>query len=89
LATGAASACGGHRVAGIPGSGEGRDDGPAGGPGDSAALGDALARLVADALLRVAGPRRETSCLPRFGVDGYVSAITRIYDRLLAAEGLT
>jgi hypothetical protein len=26
---------------------------------------------------------------PRFGVDGYVASITALYDRLLAAKGLS
>ena len=27
--------------------------------------------------------------LPRFGVDGYVASIATLYDRLLAAKGLS
>lgn len=90
LAMGAALPVVATRVAGIP---EVVMDGTTGllvNPGDSAALGDALARLVADAPLRAAlGHAARDFVLPRFGVDGYVSAIAGIYDRLLAARGLT
>jgi len=71
-------------VAGIP---EVVDDGRTGllvPPGDSAALGRALVRLFGDAGLRQQLARdARASVLPRFGVDGYVTAITRLYDRLL------
>jgi glycosyltransferase involved in cell wall biosynthesis len=71
-------------VAGIP---EVVDEGRTGllvPPADSAALGAALARLFGDAGLREQfGRDARASVLPRFGVDGYVTAITRLYDRLL------
>ena len=55
-------------------------------PGDAAALGNALARLATSAelrdRLRGAAP---ASVRQRFGVDAYVSAMTRLYDRLLDA----
>jgi len=52
--------------------------------GDSAALGEALARLCADGeLRRRIGREGRAAVLPRFGVEGYVSAVTRLYDRLL------
>jgi glycosyltransferase involved in cell wall biosynthesis len=72
------------RVAGIP---EVVEDGRTGllvPPGDSGALGRALARLFADAGLRQQlGRDARAAVLPRFGVDGYVRAVTGLYDRLL------
>ena len=72
------------RVAGIP---EVVEDGRTGllvPPGDSAGLGRALARLFADAGLRQQlGRDARAAVLPRFGVDGYVRAVTGLYDRLL------
>ena len=77
------------RVAGIP---EVVHDGETGllvPPDDSAALGDALARVVAD---RAWGARLGHAARafvePRFGVDGYMRSITALYDRLLAVKGL-
>jgi glycosyltransferase involved in cell wall biosynthesis len=71
-------------VAGIP---EVVDEGRTGflvPPRDSVALGRALARLFGDAgLRRRVGRDARAAVLPRFGVDGYVSAVTRLYDRLL------
>lgn len=71
-------------VAGVP---EVVDDGRTGllvAPGDSAALGAALARLCADGeLRRRMGREGCAAVLPRFGVDGYVAAVTNLYDRLL------
>lgn len=89
LAMGAGLPVVASRVAGIP---EVVHDGETGllvAPGDSAALGDALARVVADAPLRAAlGAAARSFVLPRFGVDGYVASVTALYDRLLAARGL-
>ncbi|MGQ0732034.1 MAG: glycosyltransferase [Acidobacteriota bacterium] len=77
------------RVAGIP---EVVRDGETGllvPPGDAAALGAAMARLVADGALRTRlGTAARAFVAPRFGVDGYVGAVTALYDRLLAAKGL-
>ncbi len=51
----------------------------------SPALGAALARLVSDPALRqTLGAAAAAFVLPRFGVDGYVDAVTGLYDRLLA-----
>ena len=75
------------RVAGIP---EVVEDGRTGflvPPGDSLSLGRAVARLFGDAGLRLQiGRDASTAVLPRFGVDAYVSAITRLYDRLLETQ---
>lgn len=74
----------GTRVAGIP---EVVDDGRTGllvPPGDAAALGRALGQLVGDADLRGRlGRAGRAAVLPRFGVDRYVGAVTKLYDRLL------
>lgn len=76
------------RVAGIP---EVVQDGVTGvlvPPADVTALGSALARLVADRESRRAlGTAAAAFVRPRFGVDGYVAAITSLYDRLLAEAG--
>lgn len=78
------------RVAGIP---EVVHDGVTGllvPPGDSSALGAALSRVVNDDPTRVLlGQAARAFVRPRFGVDGYVNAITGLYDRLLAAKRLT
>jgi glycosyltransferase involved in cell wall biosynthesis len=77
------------RVAGIP---EVVEDGRTGllvSPGDRAELGDALARLLSSPALRAElGAAARAYVLPRFGTAGYVSAISSLYDRLLAAKGL-
>jgi glycosyltransferase involved in cell wall biosynthesis len=77
------------RVAGIP---EVVHDGSTGllvPPGDSNALGDALARLVASAPMRASlGAAARAYVLPRFGTTGYVDAVCSVYDRLLSAKGL-
>jgi glycosyltransferase involved in cell wall biosynthesis len=74
-------------VAGIP---EVVQDGVSGllvPPGDTAALGDALARAINDkpssALM---GQAARAYVTPRFGVDGYVASVTSLYDRLLAGR---
>ena len=75
------------RVAGIP---EVVQDGVTGllvPPGDSGELGAALSRVVNDDTARVLlGQAARAFVRPRFGVDGYVNAITNLYDRLLAAR---
>jgi glycosyltransferase involved in cell wall biosynthesis len=87
LAMGAALPVVSTTVAGIP---EVVRDGSTGllvPPGDAAALGAALARLVGST-----GDRERTGAaarefvLPRFGVDGYVTAMSSLYERLLARE---
>ena len=76
------------RVAGIP---EVVRDGVTGvlvPPADVPALGSALTRLVSDpALRRTLGAAAAAFVRPRFGVDGYVDAVTGLYDRLLAEAG--
>ena len=78
------------RVAGIP---EVVQDGVNGllvTPGESGELGAALSRVVNDDTTRVLlGQAARAFVRPRFGVDGYVNAITGLYDRLLTAKGLT
>ena len=78
------------RIAGIP---EVVQDGVTGllvPPGDSGELGAALSRVVNDDTTRVLlGQAARAFVRPRFGVDGYVNAITALYDRLLAARNLS
>lgn len=77
------------RVAGIP---EVVHDGETGlliPPADPAALGSALAKLVHQPELRARiGAAARAFATPRFGVDGYVRALTSLYDRLLAEKHL-
>lgn len=77
------------RVAGIP---EVVHDGETGllvPPGDSARLGEAMARIVSDTELSARlGAAARAFAWPRFGVGGYVTAMSAVYDRLLAAKGL-
>ena len=57
-------------------------------PADVPALGSALTRLVAGQELRqTLGAAAAAFVRPRFGVDGYVTALTALYDRLLVDEG--
>lgn len=76
------------RVAGIP---EVVQDGVTGilvPAADGAALGAGLTRLVSDPALREKlGTAAAAFVRPRFGVDGYVEAVTGLYDRLLAEAG--
>ena len=87
LAMGAGLAVVATRVAGIP---EVVQDGVTGllvPPGDSGELGAALSRVVNDDTTRVLlGQAARAFVRPRFGVDGYVNAITGLYDRLMAAR---
>ena len=77
------------RVAGIP---EIVHDGETGllvQPGDSRALGTALARVINDSGFGARlGEAARRFAWPRFGADGYVNAIVALYDRLLAAKRL-
>ena len=86
LAMGAALPVVSTAVAGIP---EVVRDGQTGllvPPADAPALGAALERLLDDPGLRARlGEAARTAVLPRFGVDGYVAAVTALYDRLVAA----
>lgn len=90
LAMGAGLAVVATRVAGIP---EVVQDGVTGllvPPGDSGELGAALSRVVNGDTTRVLlGQAARAFVRPRFGVDGYVNAITALYDRLLAARNLS
>jgi glycosyltransferase involved in cell wall biosynthesis len=87
LAMGAGRASVASAVAGIP---EVVEDGRTGllvAPGDTAALGSALARLVTDGPLRERiGSAARASVVPRFNVQRYVESITGVYDRLIAEK---
>ena len=72
----------------IPGLPEVVDDGRTGllvPPGDAAALGAAIARIVGQPAFgrSLAGAARD-AVLPKFGVDGYVASVAALYDRLLS-----
>lgn len=90
LAMGAGLPVVASRVAGIP---EVVNHGVTGllvDPGDSTQLAQALHGLVVDRPLRARlGEAARAFVLPRFGVDGYVASIATLYDRLLAAKGLS
>lgn len=89
LAMGAGLAVVATRVAGIPEVVQDNVTGFLVSPGNSAELGDALARVAADPVLRrSAGDKAREYVRPRFGVDKYVASVTQLYDRLLAAKGL-
>lgn len=76
------------RVAGIPEVVRDEATGVLVPPADAPALGSALARLVSDsASRRTLGAAAAAFVRPRFGVDGYVDAVTGLYDRLLAEAG--
>jgi len=78
------------RVAGIPEVVQHDVSGLLVSPGNSGELAHALARLVEDAALRRSlGEHARAFVTPRFGVEKYVDAITGLYDRLLAAKGLS
>ena len=89
LAMGAGLPIVASRVAGIP---EVVNDGVSGvlvPPGDSAQLTRALASLVQDHGLRARlGEAARAFVRPRFGIEGYVTSMVSLYDRLLAAKGL-
>lgn len=75
------------RVAGIPEVVCDHETGLLVEPGRSDALGAALATLVDDGKLRRRlGNAAREFVRPRFGADGYVTAVTALYDRLLAAK---
>ncbi|MBY0493468.1 MAG: glycosyltransferase [Cyanobacteria bacterium] len=88
LAMGAGLPVVASRVAGIPEVVKDRVSGILVDPGDSSQLARALAALVQDPSLRSQlGEAAREFVRPRFGIDGYVSSITNLYDRLLAAKG--
>jgi glycosyltransferase involved in cell wall biosynthesis len=77
------------RVAGIPEVVQDEVSGLLVPPADADALAGALARLAEDAALRARlGDAARRFVRPRFGVDGYVSSVTALYDRLLSAKCL-
>lgn len=72
------------RVAGLPEVVDDERTGLLVPPGDSRALGAALARVVGDAALgRRLGAAAREAVLPKFGVEGYVASVASLYDRLL------
>jgi glycosyltransferase involved in cell wall biosynthesis len=72
------------RVAGIPEVVQHERTGLLVDPGDAAQLGAAMARLVSDPeFASRLGSAARAFVTPRFGVDGYVAAVTGLYDRLL------
>jgi len=89
LAMGAGLPVVASRVAGIP---EVVQDGVSGllvDPGSVSQLADAMSRLVLDDQLRVKlGRESQAFVRPRFGVDGYITETTALYERLLAAKNL-
>ena len=84
LAMGAARPVVATRIAGIP---EVVTDGETGllvPPGDSAAIGAALARLCADPVeRRRMGAAARESVRDRFGADAYASSVTHLYEEFL------
>ena len=72
------------RVAGLPEVVDDERTGLLVAPGDSQALGAALARVVGDAAFcRRLGAAAREAVLPKFGVEGYVASVASLYDRLL------
>jgi L-malate glycosyltransferase len=89
LAMGAGLPVVASRVAGIPEVVTDRVSGLLVDAGDSAQLARALSALVEDPALRAQlGAAARAFVRPRFGVDGYVTSVSALYDRLLAAKGL-
>jgi glycosyltransferase involved in cell wall biosynthesis len=87
LAMGAALPVVSTTVAGIPELVRDGETGLLVPPGDSVALGRALARLTESAADRARfGAAARAFVLPRYGVDNYVTSITRLYDRLQARD---
>ena len=90
LAMGAGLPVVASKVAGIPEVVNNRVSGLLVDPGDSTQLARALTVLVQDPTLRSRlGAAAREFVRPRFGVDGYVASVTGLYDRLLAAKGLS
>jgi glycosyltransferase involved in cell wall biosynthesis len=89
LALGAGMPVVATRVAGIPEVVRDAETGLLVRAGDVDALAEALARLLHDEALRGRlGRAAQAFVRPRFGTEGYVSAMTGLYDRLLAAKGV-
>lgn len=75
------------RVAGIPEVVQPDVTGLLVAAGDAGELGRAIGRLVTDRPLAARlGAAARAFVRPRFGVDGYVKAVTDLYDRLLVAK---
>jgi len=55
-------------------------------PGDTAALGKAMVRVLTDAPLRARLAHEAPELRPRFGVDKYVESVVALYDTLLAVR---
>jgi glycosyltransferase involved in cell wall biosynthesis len=90
LAMGAGLPVVASRVAGIPEVVKDRESGLLVDAGDSTQLARALAALVEDRALRARlGDAARAFVRPRFGIDGYVASIAGLYDRLLAAKGIS
>lgn len=90
LAMGAALPVVATRVAGVPEVVQHNVSGLLVAPGKSDELGDALARVATDATLRRSlGEQARAFVTPRFGFEQYVDSVTGLYDRLLAAKGLS
>ena len=78
------------RVAGIPEVVQHDVSGLLVSPGRSDELADALSRVIEDASLRRRlGDQARAFVTPRFGAEKYVDSISGLYDRLLAAKGLS
>jgi glycosyltransferase involved in cell wall biosynthesis len=76
------------RVAGIPEVVRHEQTGLLVNPGDAKELGKAMARVLTETGLAAGlGRAAREFVRPRFGADGYVNAVTSLYDRLLAAKG--
>lgn len=89
LALGAGLGVVATRIAGIPEVVRDQETGLLVPPADPAALGAAMARLVADSTLRARlGANAKAFVTPRFGVDGYIASVSALYDRLLSEKGV-
>jgi glycosyltransferase involved in cell wall biosynthesis len=89
LAMGAGLPVVASRVAGIPEVVHDRVSGLLVDAGDASQLARALASLVQNGALRARlGAAAREYVRPRFGVDGYVTSIAGLYDRLLDAKGM-
>jgi glycosyltransferase involved in cell wall biosynthesis len=77
------------RVAGIPEVVEHERTGLLVDPGQATPLAQSLSLLAHDAAMRARlGAAAREFVRPRFGAEGYVNAVTGLYDSLLAAKGV-
>jgi glycosyltransferase involved in cell wall biosynthesis len=75
------------RVAGIPEVVHHGVSGLLVAPGNTTELSEALVRVIADATTRESlGRQARAFVRPRFGMDGYIAAMTSLYARLLAEK---